>query len=133
MITITNIMHVNGSKADLYSSNYFKKVEGVRDAISPFARWTDGSIVAFGTKTNELGTVNIAIDLSQVVETLFPFELGDDPMTEISEQLSANESLLESAYITSPLIPHSKSFTDWMGESLGTARTQRKGEVPTLP
>ena len=115
MITITNIMHVNGSKTDLYSPGYFKKVEGVRDAVSPFARWTDGSIFAFGSRTNELGTINVVVNLTLVNDTVVPLsvDLGDDPVTTIESLLNENEGLIADAFVDSPIIPPSKSYTDW--------------------
>lgn len=115
MITITNIMHVNGSKTDLYSPSYFKKVEGVRDAVSPFARWTDGSIFAFGSRTNELGTINVVVDLIIVNDTVVPLsvDLGDDPVATIESVLNENEGLITDAFVNSPVIPPSKSYTDW--------------------
>lgn len=121
MITITNIMHVNGSKADLYSSKYFKKVEGVREAVSPFARWTGGSIIAFGTRSNSLGVTNVAIDLRYVNKNIvtldiIPLDIEDDPVSYMSKILTDNEVLLndfDNVFVPNPTIPSSKSYTSW--------------------
>ena len=110
-MTITNIMHVTGSKADLYSSMYFKGLEGVREPVNPFNKWVGGRLYAFGTRTvvikykgNELERYDerIAIDLTAAKEGLGLTVESNDPVLEISNKLSENE-VAESAVTVSPI------------------------------
>ena len=121
-MTITNIMHVTGSKADLYSSSYFKKVEGIREPVNPFTEWVDGRLYAFGTRvviTKYKGqevdryTERIALDLTAAKEGLGLTGESDDPMQEIEDKINENE-VAASQYLTSnPPIPPSNSHIDW--------------------
>ena len=121
-MTITNIMHVTGSKADLYSSMYFKGLEGVREPVNPFNKWVDGSLYAFGTRTvvikykgNELERYDerIAIDLTAAKDGLGLTVESNDPVLEISNKLSENEVAASQYFTSNPPIPPSNSHLDW--------------------
>ena len=86
-MTITNLMHVTGSKADLYSSSYFEKVEGERPAVNPFTRWVDGKLFACGTVVDKLGKGRVVIDLTAAREVMFISADSDDPMSEMKHAL----------------------------------------------
>ena len=117
-MTITNLMHVTGNKADLYSSSYFKAVEGERPAINPFNRWVDGSLYALGTVTDTLGTSRVVIDLTAAKEVMTITADSADPMAEIEACLSDNETIAKQYAVSSPTIPPSKSFISWKYRTL---------------
>lgn len=115
-MTITNLMHVNGSDADLFSPRYFQEVEGKRPAIDPFKLWVDGQLIAFGTRQDDFGVTRIAIDLRKAAESVPALlELSsNDPLTEINRILTENEAMIpETAYLTSPKIPPANSYVNW--------------------
>ena len=111
-MTITNIMHVTGSKADLYSSSYFKKVEGMREPVNPFKKWVDGRLYAFGTVTTQIGEERIALDLTASQEA-FTFVDSDDPIQMINDVLNENEPVALTFLTSNPPIPPSNSYISW--------------------
>lgn len=112
-MTITNIMHVTGSKADLYSPSYFKKVEGERPAINPFERWVDGELFAFGSMTDTLGTSRVVINLTAAKDAVPIVVSSDDPFADIAASLAANEAVAALYRVTNPVIPPSRSYISW--------------------
>ena len=121
-MTITNIMHVTGSKADLYSSDYFKSMEGIREPVNPFTKWVDGHLYAFGTREvivryeeKETGrfTERIALDLTAAQEGLGLTGDSDDPMQEIEDKLNEDEEASSQYFTSNPPIPPSNSHVDW--------------------
>jgi len=117
-MTITNIMHVTGSKADLYSPSYFKKVEGERPAINPFERWVDGELFAFGTRTDELGTSRVVINLTTAKDAVPITVTSDDPFADIQQCINDNEAIAALHLVVNPVIPPSRSYTSWKYRSL---------------
>lgn len=112
-MTITNLMHVTGSKADLYSSSYFEKVEGERPAVNPFTRWVDGKLFACGTVVDKLGKGRVVIDLTAAREVMSISADSDDPMSEIEACLTADEAVAKTFAVDHPTIPPSNSFISW--------------------
>ena len=112
-MTITNIMHVSGSKADLYSPSYFKELEGMREPVNPFSKWVDGNLYAFGLRSDQYGQVRIVIDLTAAAKEI-TFEDSSDPVKMIEDKLNEDELKAKEFEITNPPIPPSKSHTEWI-------------------
>ena len=114
-MTITNLMHVTGSKADLYSPSYFKKVAGERPAVNPFERWVNGKLIAFGTAIENREEYRLAIDLTGFkTDHGIDIDFGDDPIQSLTEYLTSVESDVLEYKLESPFIPPSVSYLSWI-------------------
>ena len=129
-MTISNILHVNGSKADLYSSSYFKRDSDVREPVNPFKQWVDGCLYAYGTVTNSFGTFRAVINLTAAKGTLEITADSDDPMQEIEDCLNKydyDEELSAFAEVNPP-VPPSNICINW---SYKNYRKEYQGPLPT--
>jgi len=112
---------VTGSKADLYSPSYFKKVAGERPAVNPFERWVNGKLFVFGIASYPTGDqYRFCLDLTKLNQA-HPFSfLSDDPFSELEIQLNeiAAEALTEQYIVEHPFIPPSYSYISWKYRSV---------------
>ena len=112
---ITNILHVTGTKADLFSASYFKKEEGKRVAINPFS-WVDGRLYGYGMVQEMFGPVRICIDLRAAKEACGFTGEGDDPMEQINNCVpddSAMEHIALNYKVVNPPVPPATSYKTW--------------------
>jgi len=108
-------MHVTGTKADLFSSSYFKKVQGERKPVNPFNKWVNGRLFIFGVLTDEEkgDTQRVVIDLTAAREPCEVTADTSDPFTEICTCLQKDVTKTMYFSVTNPIVPPSRSFIMW--------------------
>lgn len=117
---ITNILHVSGVQANLYSPSFFKREVGQRKPINPFTEWVGGRLYAYGTYINkENSKERFAIDLRAVKDLIGFTGEGDDPLAQMNTCIDTKdkEFPLLDKLLSAPPIPPSKSFTSWKYQS----------------
>lgn len=119
-MTITNILHVTGTKMDLYSPSYFKEVEGEREAVDPLKRWVDGDLFGYGIIKENDDEYRFVIDIRELKRTFddLTFE-SIDPMMELNVFLTLKEDdpdalqLIKDCFVKHPYVPPAVSYTGW--------------------
>ena len=110
---LTHILHVTKDKASLYTASYFRKEESKRLPINPFS-WVDGRLYAYGMIKDVFGPVRICIDLRAAKDDCGLTGEGDDPMTQINDQVSSLHEATALKYrVINPPVPPSKAFSSW--------------------